>query len=250
VPLAHTYCRRHLAAALLCGLCFAARAESIACHLESGKALSRFSSGELILLAKLNHADSAHLGRLPRILVPNRWDEDELLYSPMPADVSQLSEERKAVVVDLPGQVFGAYEHGKLIRWGPVSSGDRRHQTPSGVYHLNFHARVKVSTVDPKWIMPWYFNFSSSLGLGLHQYTLPGRPASHGCVRMLAVDAQWLFHWGDGWRYAAGSDELVQPGTLVLVLGKYDFGSPPPWLHPKWWSQGLTLLVAQPVAPN
>ncbi|MGA7236211.1 MAG: L,D-transpeptidase [Bryobacteraceae bacterium] len=242
MPLAHAYCRRQLAAALLCG-CFAARAETIACHMESAKALSHFSAAQLILLAKLNHADSAHLGRLPRILVPNRWDDDQLLYSPMPADVPQLADDNKAVVVDLAGQVFGAYEYGKLVRWGPVSSGDRRHQTPGGIYHLNFHARVKVSTENPTWVMPWYFNFSSTQGLAMHEYTLPGRPASHGCVRMLSVDAQWLFHWGEGWRYAAGSDELIQPGTLVLLLGKYDFAAPPPWLHPAWWSRGISLDI-------
>jgi hypothetical protein len=248
VPLAHAYGRRRLAAALLCS-CLAARAETIACHLESAKALSRFSSRQLVLLSKLNHADSAHLGRLSRILVPNRWDEDELLYSPMPADVPQLSDENKAVVVDLAGQVFGAYEYGKLIRWGPVSSGDLYHQTPEGVYHLNFHARVKVSTKNPTWIMPWYFNFSTTQGLAMHEYTLPGRPASHGCVRMLSVDAQWLFHWGDGWRYAADSDELIQPGTLVLLLGQYDFAAPPPWLRPAWWSRGIILDI-ETATPN
>lgn len=248
MPLAHAYCRRLLAAALLCGLSFAARAVTIAYHLESANALAHFSRSQLILLGKLNHADSGHLGRLPRILVPNQWDDDELRYSPMPEDVPELSEEKKAVIVDLAGQVFGAYEHGKLVRWGPVSSGDRHHQTPSGTYHLNFHAREKISTENPTWVMPWYFNFSSTLGLAMHQYTLPGRPASHGCVRMLSMDAQWLFHWGEGWTYAAGSDELLQPGTLVLVLGKYDFGAPPPWLHPGWWSQGVTLAVEQGVA--
>jgi hypothetical protein len=249
VPVTHAYCRRWLAATFLCGLSVAASAETILCHLESAKTLSRFSASQLLLLRKLNHADAAHLPRLPRILVPDRWDDDELLYSPLPADVPQLDGERKAVVVYLPGQVFGAYEDGKLIRWGPVSSGDRRHQTPSGTYHLNFHARLKISTVDPTWKMPWYFNFSSTKGLGLHEYTLPGRPASHGCVRMLSTDAQWLFHWGDGSRYAPGSTERVEPGTLVLVLGRYDYSAPPPWLRPKWWAQGVTVL-GQTTAAN
>ena len=25
-------------------------------------------------------------------------------------------------------------------------------------------------------MMPWYFNFSSTIGLGMHQYDLPGQP--------------------------------------------------------------------------
>src|SRR5437773_2769046 len=140
----------------------------------------------------------------------------------MPHVVPQLSRERKAIVVDLAAQVFGAYEWGRLVRWGPVSSGDRRHQTPAGTYHLNWHARVHVSTENPTWVLPWYFNFASRQGLALHEYALPGRPASHGCARMLAIDAKWLFDWGDGWTLAASTRELVQPGTLVLVFGKYD----------------------------
>jgi hypothetical protein len=93
--------------------------------------------------------------------------------------------------------------------------------------------------------MPWYFNFSSRQGLGLHQYALPGRPASHGCARMLVRDAQWLFTWGDGWTLDDSTRELVEPGTLVLVIGKYNFQAPPPWLRPEWWARGVVLPLQQ-----
>jgi hypothetical protein len=215
--------------------------EAIGCHLEASAPLSRFSAEQRALLAKLNHADAAHLANLKRIVVPNRWDPDELAYSPMPRAVPELSAEKKAIVVDIPAQVFGAYESGQLVRWGPVSTGDRRHQTPSGTYHLNWHARVQVSTENPTWIMPWYFNFANGQGLALHEYALPGRPASHGCARMLAIDAKWLFDWGEGWTLDADTRELVEPGTLVLVLGTYNFSAPQPWLQPKWWTRGVTL---------
>jgi hypothetical protein len=42
--------------------------------------------------------------------------------------------------------------------------------------------------------MPWY-QFSNDRGFGVHQYDLPGRPASHGCVRMLERDAKWVYEW-------------------------------------------------------
>jgi hypothetical protein len=234
------------AAAFVCGMAFAwAPAQTIAYRLRPSKPLSRFTAGEIALLAKLNHADSAHLARLPLILVPDRWDADELLYSPMPQAAPQLSQEKKAIVVDLAAQVFGAYESGWLVRWGPVSSGDRRHRTPPGTYHLNWHARVHVSTENPTWVMPWCFNFASGLGLALHQYALPGKPASHGCVRMLAVDAKWLYQWGDGWTVAPGTTEVTRPGTLVLLVGRYDFASPQPWLQPEWWARGVSLPAQQ-----
>jgi hypothetical protein len=84
-------------------------------------------------------------------------------------------------------------------------------------YHLNWHAPVHISSENPNWVMPWYFNFANDRGLALHLYSLPGRPASHGCVRMLAMDAKWLYRWGDGWTLAAGTRQLIQPGTLILV---------------------------------
>ena len=165
--------------------------------------------------------------------------------APCLSAVPQLFHEKKAIAVDLAAQVFGAYESGRLVRWGPVSSGDRRHTTPPGTYHLNWHARVHVSTENRAWIMPWYFNFASGRGLGLHEYALPGKPASHGCVRMLAVDASWLYRWGDGWTLAAGTNEVAQPGTLVLLVGRYDFASPQPWLQPKWWSTSAPLRAQE-----
>src|SRR5438477_9965030 len=58
-------------------------AQTIAYRLESSEPLSRFGPDQIALLAKLNHADSAHLARLRRILIPDRWDGDQLLYSPM-----------------------------------------------------------------------------------------------------------------------------------------------------------------------
>lgn len=227
----------------LCG----ALAQTIAWRLESSKPLSRFTADQIALLAKLNHADAAHLSRLSRIVVPDRWDLDEIQYSPMPRILQQLSSERKAIVVDLPGQVFGAYESGRLVRWGPVSSGRRARKTPPGTYHLNWRSRVHVSSEDPTWIMPWYFNFSSGRGFALHQYTLPGQPASHGCVRLLTVDAKWFYEWGEGWTLD-GDRQMTRPGTLVLLLGNYDFASPPPWLEPEWWVRGLSLSLQQVTA--
>jgi lipoprotein-anchoring transpeptidase ErfK/SrfK len=224
-------------------LCFAAQTAQadVTYHLESTEPLSRFSSKQRDLLEKLNRADGAHLSRLKRLVVPNRWDLDQLAYSPMPNSIAQLLDAPKALVVDLPAQVFGAYESGILVRWGPVSSGGPNHPTPSGHYHLNWNARIRISSENDSWIMPWYFNFDSNSGFGLHEYTLPGRPASHGCVRLLRSDAKWLFYWGQGWTLIPESGDILRHGTLVTILGRYDFTRPQPWLQPAWWSRGVTL---------
>jgi hypothetical protein len=211
-------------------LCFAAQEApaGVTYRLESTQPLSRFSPKQRNLLQKLNRSDAAHLGGWKRLIVPSRWDLDELAYSPMPESIEQWSDEPQTLVVDLPAQVFGAYESGTLVRWGPVSSGGPGRATPPGRYHLNWNARLRISSVNDSWIMPWYFNFDSISGYGFHEYSLPGRPASHGCIRLLQSDAKWLFHWG-------------RPGTRVMVLGHYDFGSPRPWMQPAWCSRGVIL---------
>jgi len=228
-------------AVLLCSLALLCAAQRIEYHLEQAQPASRFSARQLALLSKLNHADAGNLTRLRRIIVPDLWVGDELRYSPMPRTIEGLASVTKALLVDLRTQTFGAYENGTLVRWGPVSSGDRRHQTPAGVYHLNWHAPVRTSSENASWVMHWYFNFSSESGFALHQYTLPGRPASHGCVRLLETDAKWLYRWGEGWTRDAETGELVHDGTLVLLIGKYDFKAPQPWLKPAWWSEGIAI---------
>jgi hypothetical protein len=121
-----------------------------------------------------------------------------------------------------------------------VSSGDRHHATPAGFYHLNWNARIRISSENDEWVMPWFFNFCNKIGLGLHQYTLPGRPASHGCVRLLLADAKWLFYWGQKWELASDGQVLAN-GTPVMIVGGYDYESARPWLQPGWWAEGVTL---------
>src|SRR5687767_13942316 len=90
----------------------------------------RFTPAQLILLQKLNRADLQHLDRLHALVVPDVWLDDELAYSPMPRHFPQGRQHRRLVIVSQPAQVFGAYEYGELVRWGPVSSGRRTDPTP------------------------------------------------------------------------------------------------------------------------
>jgi hypothetical protein len=77
--------------------------------------------------------------------------------------------------------------------------------------------------------MRYYYNIHTSMGLALHQYAMPGIPASYGCVRLLAEDARWLYDWADPW--IASRDPAIPRawGTPVVVFGDYDYGNPPPW---------------------
>ncbi|MFI5178703.1 MAG: L,D-transpeptidase [Vicinamibacterales bacterium] len=191
--------------------------------------VARYDAGQLAVLQALNRVDVEHLARLGRIVRPDTWVDDPLAYSPFPERYPWGEPLAKLIVVDQPSQVFAAYEQGRLVRWGPISSGRKESPTPIGLFHLNWRSEGRHSTVDPQWFMRWYFNFGNADGLSFHEYALPGRPASHSCVRLLAADARWLYGWGEEWRLDSTGSHVLSPGTPVLILGRYDFAAPPPW---------------------
>ena len=202
---------------------------------------ARFDTTQLALLQTLNRVDADHLARIGRIVLPDTWLDDPLAYSPFPALYTWGERHTKLIVVDQPMQLFAAYERGRLVRWGPISSGRKESQTPDGLFHLNWRSEGRHSTIDPEWFMRWYFNFGNADGLSFHEYALPGRPASHSCVRLLAVDARWLYDWGEEWRLDATGRRVLAPGTPVLILGRYDFAAPPPWRTPEGAARPIDL---------
>jgi lipoprotein-anchoring transpeptidase ErfK/SrfK len=193
----------------------------------------RFTPAQIDVLEKLNRRDREHLIRtdppVPGIVVPRSWEVDELTYSPLPLDWPAAVEHSKYLVVHQPMQAFGAYESGKLVRWGPVSSGRQETPTPAGTYNLTWRSRKRTSTDNDAWVLEWYFNFINSRGVSFHQFDLPGYAASHACVRLLQRDAQWLYAWGDQWMLSSDKRIVDVPGTPVLIIGVFGHGQTAPW---------------------
>lgn len=185
-------------------------------------------SAERLTILKINRVDEYHAGRRP-LVVPASIG-DELSYSPLPGRLEELTAVPRFILVSRRVQAFGAYEHGVLVRWGPTSTGKAATPTDSGLFFTNWKSRKTISSDDPNWILEWYVNFISAKGVAFHQYELPGRPASHGCVRLLAEDAEWLYRWSDTWSLDRRR-RVVERGTPVLVAGEYDYGAPAPWLR-------------------
>ena len=182
----------------------------------------------------LNRRDRAHLLRrdppTPGLVVPVTWSDDPLVYSPFPPLWPAAADQRKAIVVHQPMQAFAAYESGKLVRWGPVSSGRKETPTPEGVFSLTWRARSRRSTDNDAWLLEWYFNFVNERGVSFHLFDLPGHPASHACVRLLLRDAQWIYDWGEEWSLDDSRREVMMPGTPVFIIGTYPYDSPAAWL--------------------
>lgn len=208
---------------------------------KAASALARLDPAQIGILEKLNRADRTRLARLPLLVVPGRWDLDELEYGPLPRRHEPLRSQPKVLIAHLPSQVFGAYEYGELVRWGPISSGRKADPTPPGHFHLNWRSPGRTSTLNPEWFMRWYFNFDSRDGRAFHAYGLPGLPASHACVRMLERDARWLYGWGEEWTLGTNAWTVERQGTPVVVLGSYDFDAEPPWRSQSWLERGIEL---------
>lgn len=157
------------------------------------------------------------------------WEPDELTYSPFPAEWPAAAEHPKYLVVHQPLQAFAAYEFGKLVRWGPVSSGRKETATPPGRYNLTWRSRSRRSTDNDAWLLEWYFNFINERGVSFHQFDLPGYAASHACVRLLQRDAQWVYGWGEQWTLSTDKRKVEVPGTPVLIIGEFGHGTTGPW---------------------
>lgn len=191
-------------------------------------ALKYFSGDALPLLFAVNRVDSAHIVSLDTLLVPQDITLDLLQYSPFPSYAPALKDVHKLLLFSYPAEYFAAYENGRLVRSGPTSMGRKKDTTATGLFYCNWKAEETKSTFNDEWDLKWNFNIQNKEGIGFHQYTLPGYPASHSCLRLLEDDAKYLYNWADQW-VIKGTDNIQVHGTPVIVFGAYPFGSRKPW---------------------
>lgn len=177
----------------------------------------------------VNRVDRVNLLQLDSILFPDTIGDGIGMYSPFPKRVDSLQNVHKIMFISQFAQAFAVYENGKQIKWGPVNLGSKYHPTPVGLFATNWKSKRTTSTVDPSWIMNWYFNIANFDGIGMHEYALPGYPTSHGCIRMFRDDAYWLYHWADQW--IIENDQIALYGTPVVIFGEYPYEKGKPWLN-------------------
>lgn len=182
--------------------------------------------GEKIILA-LNRLDQDNLWRADTLIVPDTV-ANIMSYSPFPFTVDSLRQIPKIILISRKIQAFAAYQNGILIKWGPTSTGRKSKPTPAGLFSTNWKSKQTTSTIDSSWILPFYFNFDSREGVAMHQFAMPGYPASHACVRLLENDAQWIFRWAEQW-IVSPEGSLMAHGTPVIVFDEYGFGKRRPW---------------------
>lgn len=185
-------------------------------------------STKLHIAYALNRTDKANFAQMDSVVLPADFTGDIVYYLPFPLHVTALEEVSKVIIFSYPAQAFAAYENGELVYTGPTNMGRKKDPTPTGLFFTNWKAEKTTSTFNDEWDLKWNFNIENKLGVGFHEYALPGYPASHSCLRLQETDAKFLYKFADEW-ILKDKENVKVKGTPVIVFGSYPFGEPKPW---------------------
>ena len=205
-------------------------AASIHYHIENGKKWIQVHNDTTTqhIVSSINRADVNHLATMDSILVPDDTSAGIEFYMPFPLSLPSVKDIDKIIFFSYPTQSFAAYENGELVYAGATNMGRKKDMTPTGLFFTNWKAEKTTSTFNDEWDLKWNFNIENKLGVGWHEYAMPGYPASHSCLRLLEKDAKYLYTWANQW-VLDKKEQIVTKGTPVIVFGSYDFSGQKPW---------------------
>src|SRR6266436_2419416 len=120
------------------------------------------------------------------------------------------AEAKLDLFVDKSAQQISVIQNGRLLYVWPVSTGQDRFSTPSGVYMPERLERTWFSRAYYNSPMPHAIFFHHGYAIhGSYDIARLGGPASHGCVRLHPQDAALLY----------GMVEQEGPGNTTIVVG-------------------------------
>ena len=123
--------------------------------------------------------------------------------------VLQTAQAGKKIVVDLSEQEAYAYEDGRMLFHGWISTGKPGRRTPTGRFRV---LEKELRHVSSKYPEPHggarmdYMLRLTDYGVAMHLGYVPNYPASHGCIRMENGFAQKMYNW-------------ASVGTPVIIRG-------------------------------
>jgi len=130
------------------------------------------------------------------------------------------------VLVSDPQQVMNVYRNGILVGRSSISTGARGHETPGGVYTILEKKETHYSKTYDNAPMPNMQRLTWS-GIAMHSGNLPGRPASHGCIRLPYDFSKLLFSLtAKGGTVVVGDNKTQQPffaSNPGILLAPKDF---------------------------
>lgn len=130
------------------------------------------------------------------------------------------------ISISIEKQNLRIYDANGFFAETPVSTGMPGHATPMGVFSVLEKQKMHHSNIYSGAPMPFMQRITWS-GVAIHAGVLPGRPASHGCIRMPMAFAVKMYGWT-----RSGARVVITPGEM----------SPASFSHP--------LLPGQKVVPR
>lgn len=155
-------------------------------------ALAALDSAGLFLLSRADPAEAEREAlptATPKPAAPEKPPPPAMINPPPVADMLRSG---TLIVISKKSQNMFVFSDGALWASAPVSTGKRRHETPSGVFPILQKRRFHRSNLYSNAPMPFMQRLTWD-GIALHSGRVPGYPASHGCVRMPHAIAQSLF---------------------------------------------------------
>jgi len=188
----------------------------------------------LIHATKTSHTALRHLtgcfcqfGQRSVPFVRTKITHTELISRQPPLKVNQsllkqATPDNTHIVVSIPKQRAYLMIEDQVVADGPISSGRRGHESPTGHLHVlekdpNHHSNLYGDFVDSSGRlvragvsaridsapsgthfagapMRWFLRLTDE-GVGMHVGILPGYPASHGCIRQSADGAKLIYDY-------------------------------------------------------
>jgi ankyrin repeat protein len=102
------------------------------------------------------------------------------------------SREELRIEISLDQQKAEMLRDGVTVFTAPISSGRKGFPTPTGDFIVTDKKRDHRSSIYRDAKMPYFMRLSCR-DFGMHEGALPGRPASHGCIRLPGAAARKLF---------------------------------------------------------
>src|SRR5713226_10687912 len=120
------------------------------------------------------------------------------------------AEAKLDLFIDKSTQQISVIQNGRLLYVWPVSTGQDRFSTPSGVYMPERLERTWFSRAYYNSPMPHAIFFHNGFAIhGSYDIARLGGPASHGCVRLHPQDAAMLY----------AMVEQEGPGNTTIMVG-------------------------------
>ena len=139
--------------------------------------------------AQLEASDAASQARVDMINAfgPKALKPGAYVWRNVPAEAGQ-----ERVVISLSDQLAYLYRGNELMAVATISTGEPGRDTPTGIFSVLNKKAMHRSKKYENAPMP-FAQFIDQYGVALHAGYNPGRPASHGCVRLPAAFAKKLF---------------------------------------------------------